>query len=116
MSTDTGDQTEAVLNHHLESVEIKNLDAIMQDYDEDSILVTPDSPSRDGDPIDVYLLDVCSGSIGSEPEIPSTWFGLSAKCDWGPTLRGHDWSVPRRYPNSLDQLLCHSFRGGPRLG
>ena len=42
MSTDTGDHTEGVLNHHLESVETKNLDAIMQDYDEDSILVTPD--------------------------------------------------------------------------
>ncbi|MBC8281573.1 MAG: nuclear transport factor 2 family protein [Chloroflexi bacterium] len=42
MSTDTGNQTEATLNHHLESVGNKNLDAIMQDYAEDSIFVTPD--------------------------------------------------------------------------
>ena len=42
MSTDTGNQTEVTVNHHLESVGTKNLDAIMQDYSEDSILVTPD--------------------------------------------------------------------------
>lgn len=42
MSTDTANQTEATLNHHMESISTKDLDAIMEDYSDDSILVTPD--------------------------------------------------------------------------
>ena len=42
MSTDTANQTEATLNHHIESIGAKDLDAIMQDYSDDSVLVTPD--------------------------------------------------------------------------
>ncbi|MBC8281373.1 MAG: nuclear transport factor 2 family protein [Chloroflexi bacterium] len=42
MSSDAANQTEATLNHHIESVGTKDIDAIMQDYSDDSVLVTPD--------------------------------------------------------------------------
>ena len=43
MSTDTASQTEAVLGHHLESFGSKDVNAIMEDYAEDSVLVTQDA-------------------------------------------------------------------------
>lgn len=42
MSADTANQTEAILNHHMESISAKDIDAIMLDYNDDSVLVTPD--------------------------------------------------------------------------
>ncbi len=44
MTTNIATQTEAVLNHHLESIVAKDVSAIMQDYTEDSVLFTPDGP------------------------------------------------------------------------
>jgi ketosteroid isomerase-like protein len=43
MSTDTASQTEAVLGHHLESFGAKDVNGIMEDFAEDSVLVTPDA-------------------------------------------------------------------------
>ena len=43
MSTNTASQTEAVLGHHLESFGTKDVNAIMEDFAEDSVLVTPDA-------------------------------------------------------------------------
>jgi ketosteroid isomerase-like protein len=35
--------TETVLNHHLEGFSNGNVDAVMEDYTEDSVLITPDA-------------------------------------------------------------------------
>ena len=40
------DATPAVLNHHLESIIAVDVDALMADYDENSILITPDVTAR----------------------------------------------------------------------
>ncbi len=43
MSIDIETQTEAVLGHHLESFGATDLEAIMEDFAEDSVVVTPDA-------------------------------------------------------------------------
>ena len=46
MSADTTKQTEATLTHHLQAVTEGDMDAILSDYVEESILYTPDGALR----------------------------------------------------------------------
>jgi ketosteroid isomerase-like protein len=46
MSTEMTKQTEATLTHHLQAVTEGDMDAILSDYVEESILYTPDGPLR----------------------------------------------------------------------
>ncbi|MEO8396661.1 MAG: nuclear transport factor 2 family protein [Chloroflexota bacterium] len=39
--TSVAQQTEAILGHHLQSLTVKDLEAVLSDYTEDSILFTP---------------------------------------------------------------------------
>ena len=45
MTADTSQQTEATLAHHLQAIG-EGVDAIMTDYTEDSVLLTPNGPLR----------------------------------------------------------------------
>ena len=46
MSSPSTQQTEAVLGHHLESVVAKNIDAILSDYTDASVMFTPERSFR----------------------------------------------------------------------
>lgn len=46
MSSEIGKQTEAVLLHHLTAIGAGDVDDILTDYDEGSVLFTPDDPLR----------------------------------------------------------------------
>ena len=46
MSQDTTKQTEATLSHHLQAFAEGDLNAILSDYVEESVLYTPDGPTR----------------------------------------------------------------------
>ena len=43
MSTDTASQTEVTLGHHLQSVIAKDIEAVLSDYTEDSVLISQDA-------------------------------------------------------------------------
>ena len=46
MATGTTKQTEAVLAHHMEVIVAKDVDGILEDFTEDSVLFTPDGLAR----------------------------------------------------------------------
>jgi ketosteroid isomerase-like protein len=46
MSTSLTDDTKATLSRHLEAAAAKNLDAILEDYGDESVFYTPDGPFR----------------------------------------------------------------------
>ena len=46
MATISTQQTEAVLEHHLRSIDAKDVDAIIQDYAEDAVLFSPEATLR----------------------------------------------------------------------
>ena len=53
--------TEAVLNHHLESLAAGDIDATMEDYADDSILVLPDATLTGLDAIRATFTDFYNG-------------------------------------------------------
>jgi hypothetical protein len=46
MVTSSTNDTKAALSRHLEAAVSKNLDAILEDYGDESVIYTPDGPIR----------------------------------------------------------------------
>ncbi len=71
MSTDTDKtrQTEATLAHHLQAIGKGDIDAILSDYTEDSILFTPDGPVRGLDELrkffEAFISNMPPGMMGA---------------------------------------------------
>jgi len=105
--------TATILAHHLESLASGNVDAVMSDYDEAAVLITPDGPLRGLGEIRRLFSKIVSNLLppGSEFEVLrrevegevayTVWRGSSAYFTF---LIGTDTFVIRD-----DKIVCQTF-------
>jgi ketosteroid isomerase-like protein len=71
MPTEHDERVEAVLDHHLEAFGSQDLDAVLEDYDDDSVVVTHMGTFRGLDEIETLFADVFDefSQAGSEIDL-----------------------------------------------
>ena len=105
--------TETTLNHHLDALARGDLDGVMNDYTEASVVITPDGPLRGLDEIRKLFNKIVKDMLppGSEFEMLrkdvegevayTVWRGASARFNF---LIGTDTFIVRS-----DKIVCQTF-------
>ena len=66
MVTSSTNDTKATLSRHLEAAVSKNLDAILEDYGDESVIYTPDGPIRGLDEIRAFFTEFLANVVTPE--------------------------------------------------
>jgi len=95
-------QTEATLAHHLQAIAQEDVDAILSDYTESSVIFTPDGPVRGLD----QLRTMFTGMLTNMPHFAEGFYILRRDCE--DEIAYIVWKKDNVFPLGTDTLIVRN--------